>query len=398
MRNRTRAALSALSSLLASLSLAACGIGTSTASPTVADHANVYTFGVVASPRRVARLEHFTPRLVPGIRGTVVQIATSNAATYALTSDGSVWAWGAGSQGELGNGSTAAVASTAVKVQFRAGVKITSLANPMPYNAALAIDSSGHVWGWGFNAGHDLCLPGFSYLLHPRRLPLADVSLATGAGTHSLFDSTGTVYACGTGLDGQLGNGTARTRAIPTAVIGLPAGGVKELTASWQGSGALMDDGAYYDWGYNAAGQLGDGSKTNRFLPVRVRLSAPVLAVSQGGSTFANGQTLAVLADGSLWAWGDGRWGQLGDGRMGNSSLPVRVKLPNGVRAVKVSSGGSSCYVIATSGQLWAWGRNEYGELGRRSISTTQLKPIDLGIVLAQVSSTATNVAGLATR
>ena len=96
---------------------------------------------------------HETPTPIPGIEGSVVQIATSNSDTYALTSTGSVWAWGVGSNGELGNGSTPLYVRTAVQVEFPAGVTITSLPNPMPFDGGLAMDSPGNTWGWGFERG-----------------------------------------------------------------------------------------------------------------------------------------------------------------------------------------------------------------------------------------------------
>lgn len=325
----------------------------------------------------------------------MVQIATSNSDTYALTSAGAVWAWGAGGQGELGNRTTPRYASTAVRVHFPAGVRIRSLPNPMPYNAGLAIDSRGRAWGWGNNGGHTLCLRR-PRLLVPTRLPFSDVTLATGAGGHSLFDAHGRVFACGEGSDGELGDGSTKDPSKPVRVIGLPRKArIKALVSSWQGSGALLTNGVYYDWGYNAAGQLGDGTTRNSSVPVRVRLPAKVIQVSQGGSLPDNGQTLAILAGGSVWAWGAGRWGQLGDGGSSNSTVPVPVNVPAGVRFVRVSSGGYSCYAIDAFNDLWVWGRNQYGELGKNIPGQAQLRPAVVNVTITQVSATASNVAGL---
>ncbi len=355
----------------------------------------VYRFGVVGNQGKIAQLELSTPAIVGGITGDVAQIATSNSDSYALTSDGEVWAWGVASYGELGDGQTPPYSTRAVEVAFPAGVKIVALANPMPFDGALAIDSHGHAWGWGLNASGDLCLPGLLEL-RPAQLPLTDVTLATGARTHSLFYSAGTVYACGSGDAGELGNGSTASSPTPTPVTGLPrTARVTALTSSWEGSGALLATGAYYDWGYNAAGQLGDGSTAHRAVPVQVKLPAPARQVSQGGSGPANGQTIAILADGSVLTWGNNQHGQLGDGSTANSHVPVRVNVPAAVTFVTVNSGGYSCYAIDSSGRLWAWGGNQNGQLGTGSGTRIQTSPVDAAIHLTQVSSTASNVAGL---
>ena len=355
----------------------------------------MYRFGVVGNQGKIAQLELSTPAAVGGITGDVTQIATSNSDSYALTSSGEVWAWGVASYGELGDGQTAPYSTRAVRVDFPAGVTIVALANPMPFDGALAIDSHGHAWGWGLNASGDLCLPALLQL-RPARLPLSDVTLATGARTHSLFYSAGKLYACGSGYAGELGNGSTAGSPTPTPVTGLPrTARVTALTSSWEGSGALLATGAYYNWGYNAAGQLGDGSTANSAVPVQVKLPAPVRQVSQGGSGPANGQTIAILAGGSVWTWGNNSRGQLGDGGTANSDVPVQVNVPAAVTFVTVNSGGYSCYAIDSSGELWAWGGNQNGQLGTGSSTRIQTSPVDVGIHLTQVSSTASNVAGL---
>ena len=375
------------------LLLAACG-GTHTASHQ-SPSSVVYRFGVVGNRGAIAQLELSTATVVSGIRGEVVQIATSNSDGYALTSSGIVWAWGVNVYGELGDGTASPFDTRAAKVDFPAGVKIASLANPMPFDGALAIDSHGHVWGWGLNLEGDLCLTGLREL-RPRQLPLSGVTLATGALTHSLFDSRGRVYACGSGTYGVLGNGTTTGGPTPMAVVGLPTTArVTELTSSWGGAGALLSNGAYYNWGYNAAGQLGNSSTADNDLPVRVGLPAGVREVFQGGSGPTNGQTIATLTNGSVWMWGNNTKGQLGNGTTVSSDVPVRVDMPSGVTFLKVNSGGYSSYAIDSSGRLWAWGGNQNGQLGTGDGMRIETHPIDVGVHLTQVSSTASNVAGL---
>ena len=88
----------------------------------------------------------------------------------------------------------------------------------------------------------------------------------------------------------------------------------------------------YYNWGYNAAGQLGNGSTEDSEVPVRVPLTEPVRQVFQGGSGPKNGQSIAILTNGAVWAWGDNDRGQLGNGTRTSSDVPLHVKVPKGVR------------------------------------------------------------------
>jgi alpha-tubulin suppressor-like RCC1 family protein len=383
--------LPALASVVVSaLVLTACASTTASRPPATSV---VYRFGVVGNHGAIGQLQLDRPTPVAGVSGRIVQIATSNSDGYALTSNGVVWAWGVASFGELGNGTRPAYSTRAVKVDFPAGVRITTLANPMPFDGALAIDSQGHAWGWGLNADGDLCLSGLTEL-RPVKLALAGITLATGARTHSLVDSGGKVYACGSGAYGVLGTGSTANSSVPVPVVGLPGSvSVTALTSSWEGSGALLSNGSYYNWGYNAAGQLGNGSTANSDVPVQVPLSETVRQVFQGGSGPKNGQSVAILTNGAVWAWGNNDRGQLGNGTRTSSDVPVHVDVPKGVSFSAVSSGGFASYAIDGSGGLWAWGDNRSGQLGTGSGTAIATTPIDVGIRAAQVSSTAQNVA-----
>jgi len=207
------------------------------------------------------------------------------------------------------------------------------------------------------------------------------------------------VYACGSGQYGELGTGSTANTTKPAVLIRLPgAARVTALTSSWGGSGALLSNGTYYNWGYNAAGQLGNGTTVDSDVPVQVDLPSPVRQVFQGGSGATNGQTIVILANGSVLAWGNNRKGQLGDGGTASSDVPVSVSVPKGVTFVKINSGGYSTYAIDRSGRLWAWGGNQNGQLGKGTGAPIETHPVDVGVPLTQVSSTASNVAGLRRR
>jgi alpha-tubulin suppressor-like RCC1 family protein len=298
--------------------------------------------------------------------GRIVQVASSNSTEYALLANGRVYAWGLGSQGELGDGGRDNSFYRPVRVRFPAGVKIASLpADAMPYDTGLALDTRGDAWGWGANSAGSLCLGTKRTYLTPVELPLQDVTLLAGASTHTLFDAGGTVYSCGSNLAGDLGDGRKAGSRTPVQVAGLDGGAVVQLVASFANSGALLSDGTYYDWGYNAAGQLGDGRIGRESdVPVRVPLPRRVRQVALGGSIWDNGQTLVLLHNYAVWAWGNDSWGQLGDHAERSEPSPVRIYPPPGVTYVSVATGATTSYAIGAGGKVFAWGNSDNGQLG----------------------------------
>jgi alpha-tubulin suppressor-like RCC1 family protein len=342
-----------------------------------------------------------SPAPISGIQGTVSQVATSNSDGYALTSTGAVYAWGAGAQGELGDGSTPKVSQSAVRVRFPAGVRIASLPDPMPFDAGMAIDTRGRVWAWGNDTNQEFCLPRAVMVHTPVKVPLSHVTLAVGAARHATYDADGRIVSCGLGEYGQLGNGTtglSAQTATPVAAQGLPTGRATALTAGYGDTGALMANGTYYDWGLNADGQLGDGNTTESDTAVKVALPDPVRSVSMGGSLGDNGQTMALLAGGALWQWGGGSVGQLGDGAIADRLHPFRLSEPRGVHFVKVSSGGQTDYAIDQRGRLWAWGGDTEGDIGDGTSGGPVKRPVRVALTVSQVSATAHDIAVVTAR
>ena len=133
---------------------------------------------------------------------------------------------------------------------------------------------------------------------------------------------------------------------------------------------AIQTDGSLWGWGFNTIGQLGDGTNTFRRAPVRVMDN--VIFVAQPSNPRTEGvvvrgrfevvnSTFAIQADGSLWAWGANEWGQLGDGTTEHRNTPVRI-MDN---VASVSALNQTTAAIQTDGSLWMWGRNNsFGVLG----------------------------------
>ena len=325
--------------------------------------------------------------------GTVAQIGTSNSTEYALLTDGRLYAWGLGTQGELGDGSLQNSLGAPVQVRFPAGVKIASIpADAMPFDTGLAIDTTGHAWGWGNNGGGQLCLGNTRMYTTPVRLPLSGVTAVAGASTHGLYDAAGTVYACGLNFDGDLGDGSWRNSTRPVQVATLAGRPVVRLVAAFANSGALLGNGKYFDWGYNGAGQLGDGTVGRASdVPVHVHLPHAVVRVAQGGSIWDNGQTLVKLSDGSLWSWGSNAGGQLGNGSLVASPVPVRFHAPPGVKYKSLATGSATSYAVSATGKVYAWGVSYEGQLGDGHLRAA-LVPGVIASGATFVSSTANNV------
>jgi alpha-tubulin suppressor-like RCC1 family protein len=325
--------------------------------------------------------------------GKIAQVGSSNSTEYALLADGRLYAWGLGTQGQLGDGRLRNSISRAVRVRFPAGVRIASIpADVMPYDTGLAVDTSGHVWGWGRNHGGELCRGNHKTYRSPVRLPFTRVTALAGASNHAVYDAAGTVYACGQNVAGDLGTGSMNNTTTPVRVAGLDGARVTLLVASFANSGALLSDGRYFDWGYDSGGQLGDGRpRRSSDVPIHVKLPHPVKEVAQGGSLWDNGQTLALLSDGSLWSWGTNQSYQLGNGSRRLRLAPARFRAPAGVTFASLATGSQTSYGLATTGQVYAWGVSHVGQVGNGKTSTVAA-PVVVASGATLISATANNV------
>ena len=327
--------------------------------------------------------------------GPVAEVATSNSTEYALLTNGSVYAWGLGNAGQLGNGATKNSFTKPVRVRFPAGVKIASLpVNVMPFDTALAVDTKGNVWGWGDNQGGELCLGNYQKHLTPVRLPFSHVTEVAGAFDHALYEAKGQVWACGHNSLGELGDGTTTSSLWPVKVKGLgPSARVVFLVAAFANSGALRANGKYLDWGANGGGQLGIGTLKKKLsdVPVTVPLPAKVRQITQGGSAPGNGQTLALLTSGRLYAWGYDGQGQLGDGKTVAQPSPELITPPSGVSYRTLASSGATSYGISKTGKVYAWGAGTQGQIGNGTTESS-FTPVKVASGATGISATADDV------
>ncbi len=372
---------------------------TMSASPAGAQSATSYSWGAFGEhgPQNTPVL---TPTAVTGIPGTVKQIVATNAATYALAS-GHVYAFGAGKLGELGQKTPQNSFKKPLEVHFPKNVVIASLPNSMPYSMGMAIDTNNNVWVWGSNNAGQACLGFVGVITTPRKVKaLPDVTVATGAGTHAVYDSQGQLYGCGSNADGQLGDGQTDNQNydLPVQALPLPSP-VVALGSAWADTGALLQNGQYYDWGEDTQGQLGDGQWMNNGTPRRVTFpnDAMPTSVALGGNDMDDGQTVALLQGGGVAVWGDDSSGQLCDGQaMGDEVNQPEIITPSTTWDY-VTSGGSDIYAVDSSNELWGCGSETEGALGNGTSSHTGIEstPIPILSGVTVVSSESRNVAAM---
>jgi alpha-tubulin suppressor-like RCC1 family protein len=194
-------------------------------------------------------------------------------------------------------------------------------------------------------------------------------SVAAGEGFSLGLLSDGNVIAWGVNSDGQLGDGSFTSDSdVPVEVSGLAD--VTAIAAGGAHSLALLSDGKVMSWGLGARGALGDGSMADSDVPVEVGGLSDVVGVSAGGGAGTE-DSLAVLADGTVMAWGSNLEGLLGDGHLTGpqscSGQPCSTT-PSPVtgldEAVSVSSGANNSLALLNNGTVMAWGSNAYGDLG----------------------------------
>ena len=201
----------------------------------------------------------------------------------------------------------------------------------------------------------------------------ADVTSAakwtSGGSTVSILFTSGLATGKAVGIEsikatvGTISAATRLTVRAPFAAVS--AGGYHTV--------ALKADGSLFAWGRNLAGQLGDGTNTDRSLPTQVGTVKTWAKISAGER-----HTVAIRADGTLWAWGFNQFGQLGDGT--NISKTTPTKVGTGTNWVAVSAGKTHTTAIKKDGTLWAWGSNAFGQLGIGSVAPTNL-PVQTGVV-----------------
>ena len=292
----------------------------------------------------------------------------------AIANDGSLWTWGYNAyDGRLGNNTLVHKSSP---VQTIAGGKNWSMVS-CGGGHTVAIKKDGSLWAWGGNVTGNLGLNDTYDRSSPVQVigsatnwrvaeALANCTLA--------IKNDGTLWTWGNDTYGMLGQGYSGKMSSPVQTLALGQKWAKLGRGSTAfHAGAIYDlqyadpselsGGSLYSWGSNASGLVGDGTGSDRSSPVQT---------SGGGTTWyrvASGKDfkIALKTDKTAWAWGNNSHGQLGTNTSTNISAPSQINNNNLKEYAEISAGSRFTASIKTDGSLWCWGENKFGQLGNNT-------------------------------
>lgn len=295
-----------------------------------------------------------SPISVVGDFNNWVCLVGTQLSSAGLLSNGTIWTWGSNSVGQLGNGDIAIITTSspiAVVGGFTDWCEIGASSNHVG-----AIRCNGTAWAWGCNSNGQL---GDGTTIN-RSSPVSvvggftDWRKITGTLTHSLaLRANGTIWAWGYNSTGSLGDGTVANRSSPVSVVG----GFTDWCAISSLSG-IRTNGTLWSWGSGTS--LADGTTLTKSSPVSV---VGGFTDWCGVSTDQLAGKIAIRTNGTIWSWGTGCCGKLGDGTTVAKSSPVSV-VGGFTDWCGIATMQNSAVGIRTNGTAWSWGINISGRLG----------------------------------
>jgi alpha-tubulin suppressor-like RCC1 family protein len=305
---------------------------------------------------------------------TIRKVYAGYSHTCATDTNGKVYCWGSNSAGELGIGSTADRSAVPAEVDTTGVLNGKAVTSVSADNAITCVVASGQAYCWGNNSNGQLG----NGTTARSNVPVAvdttgvlsgkTVTDINPGGSHTCAVASGQVYCWGYNAYGQLGNGTTTSSTIPVAVdtTGVLSGKtVTSVKALSNSTCVLTSDSQVYCWGYNGSGELGSGNTTNANKPQAI-VTSGVLSGKTITQLDSDSYNVCVTASGKPYCWGGGNFGQLGNGVKADSTIPVVVDTTgvlSGKTVSYVTVGNLRTCAIADS-KPYCWGYNLYGTLG----------------------------------
>ena len=278
-----------------------------------------------------------------------------------IRTNGTLWAIGKNQFGQLGDGT---VIEKTLPVQVGAATDWSFVCAGLYSSFALKTNSS--LWAWGMNQhtqfGNNKNKNVFQPVATPYNWKSASSPISSFGGHTLAIALNGTLWSWGQNNDGQLGIGITYNHKVLPVQVGT-ASDWKQITNGNFASIALRENGTLWAWGRNTYGVLGTGTGSSNILtPYQVGSEATWKQVSVG-----NEHVIATKENGTLWAWGRNNQGQLGISSTVDQSVPIQVGIDT--TWVWVSAGLQFSTALKSDGTLWTWGSNSHGQLGRVGVT-----------------------------
>nr|WP_300150898.1 hypothetical protein [Propionicimonas sp.] len=346
-----------------------------------------------------------TPTLVPGLSGKVVTDVSAGTDHTCAVANGAAWCWGNGGSGRTGlngTGNTSTPTAVTAASGMLSGKTVTAITAGDQHSCAIA-NSAAYCWGNNGNGrlGNSLttnssvpvAVTTASGILSGRTVT------AISAGTsHTCAVADGLAFCWGLNTNGRLGDGSTTQRTVPVAVTtasGLLDGRTVTSVSAGASHSCAAADGLAFCWGLNTNGRLGDGSTTQRTAPVAVTTASGVLSGRTVTAVSAGASHSCAVADGLAFCWGLNDDGRLGDGTTTQRTAPVAVRATgvlNGRTLTSISAGSTfSCATGNTPGSCW--GRGSSSQLGNQASSSSSV-PVDAAVTGATCPDGAVRVGG----
>ena len=295
------------------------------------------------------------------------QLSVGRDGAVTIKTDGTLWAWGNNTNGQLGDNTVIKKSSPIQTVAAGTNWKQASTGG---YHTA-CIKTDGTLWIWGKNAQGQL---GDNTVIR-KSSPVQTIAggtnwkqVATGKNITGTIKTDGTLWAWGEGGYGSLGDNIGVDKSSPVQTV---AGGTNwnQVVCGAQHMLAVKTDGTLWGWGRNDIAMLGDNTIINRISPVQTVAGGTNWKQPSAGQFFSS----CIKTDGTLWTWGYNNYGQLGDNTVIQRNSPVQT-IAGGTNWKQAGSlnnengGQPSMSCIKTDGTLWTWGGNTYGGLGDNTI------------------------------
>lgn len=293
-----------------------------------------------------------------------VAVSAGGIHSLAIKSDGTLWTWGFNDQGELGDGCTFGQNCNNRYSPTKVGAdnSWTAVSGGTVHSAA--IKQNGTLWSWGENSSGQIgtgCSGSTCwYISTPTQITTDTNWASTSAGGFftAAIKTDGTLWAWGSNYSGQLGDGCSPMSTCVASSIPKKIGTDTDWASVAAGANhviALKSNGTLWAWGMNFDGQLGNAAQSPTAyssVPVQIGTDTDWKSIATGDM-----HSLAIKTNGTLWAWGDNDWGQLGITCTSSCiSVSAPIQVGTDVNWKEVDGGANLTIAVKTDGTVWTWG------------------------------------------